>query len=459
MTDIALVVLDTVRADVFDEQFGWLPGTRFDAAYSTSHWTGGAHASLFTGLYPSEAGVTVADWTLSTSKQVLAEQLSTAGYQTRAFSANINVSPTHGYSRGFDVFDGTEDIEYPNPSIFNWYRHLEEHEHPYLGYVTGAAATLGTEYDTGRSLQLGVRKALAGTSLGTTDDGADRFRSWVQSRSSSSPTFMFANLMEAHQPYQAPKSHQSTDPYSLGPAFETTLRNRFDNPEIALERDTDRPHTRPDPERARTAYTDCVQYLSDVYRDAFRELSAQFDYVITLGDHGELFGEHGVWEHGYGVYPELTHIPLVVTGPEFSNEHTDAPVSLVDVYHTILELADGTTPNRRGRDLRTADANRDVSYLTEYNGIPMMRRETLRERGYTSAAIDSVDIKLRGLVADGYYGYQERDDWQSEGTPPVESPQTVLANLDRSVPDNRGEDKTNSLNPQVKKRLEELGYS
>jgi len=37
VANIAVVVLDTVRADVFEEAFGWLPGTWFDAAYSTSH--------------------------------------------------------------------------------------------------------------------------------------------------------------------------------------------------------------------------------------------------------------------------------------------------------------------------------------------------------------------------------------------------------------------------------------
>lgn len=56
MGNIALVVLDTLRKDLFDAHFGWMPGERFEHAWSTTHWTAAAHASLFTGLYPSEAG-------------------------------------------------------------------------------------------------------------------------------------------------------------------------------------------------------------------------------------------------------------------------------------------------------------------------------------------------------------------------------------------------------------------
>jgi len=461
VTNIAVVVLDTVRADAFEEAFGWLPGTRFDAAYSTSHWTGGAHASLFTGMYPSEADVTVADWALSTDETVLAEQLSAAGYRTRAFSTNINVSPAYEYDRGFDVFDGTRDTEYPQPSVFNWYRHLEEHDHPRLAYLTGAAAALGGAYDTKRSLRFGLAEAVAGTPIGTDDDGAGRFRDLVRSLSPSEPTFLFANLMEAHQPYRAPPSHRSSETYEMGPAFEATLRNRFDDPETALDEGRSRDHAEPDADRARSAYEDCVRYLSDTYREAFEALSVEFDYVVTLGDHGELFGEHGVWEHGYGVYPEVTNVPLVVTGPEFPDERTDAPVSLLDVYHTVLALADGTDPDpdRRGRDLREADEERDVTYLTEYNGIASMRRETLRERGYTPAAIDTVDVEYRGLVADGYYGFQTDEGWRETGVAPMEDPREAVTVLDESVPDNRDRGETTVVDPEVKRRLEELGYA
>ena len=155
----------------------------------------------------------------------------------------------------------------------------------------------------------------------------------------------------------------------------------------------------------------------------------------------------------------MTNVPLVVTGPGFANNCVDAPVSLLDVYHTVLALADGTEPNQRGRDLRSAGDEREVRYLTEYNGIAAMRREALRERGYAPAAIDTVDVEYRGLVADGYYGFRSDEGWYETGESSIADPQTELAALRTSVPDNRDGDESTSLGPEIKRRLEDLGYA
>lgn len=461
VTSIALVVLDTVRYDAFRDHFEWLPGTRFDNAYSTSHWTGSAHASLFTGRYPSEAGVSVKDWSLSTAEPTLAERLSGAGYETRAFSANINVSEPYGYDRGFDEFDGTWRLDLPKPRVFNWFRHMEENDRPApLAYLSGAVETLRGEYDVGRSCRLGLRHAVAGTRFDESDDGARAFRETARSLDPDGPTFLFANLMEAHQPYRIPRSERTVEPYDLGPAFEATLRNRFDDPATALADRVDPASvtpSSPDPERARAAYEDCVRYLASVYEDAFEALRSSFDYVVTISDHGELFGERGVWEHGYGLYRPLTRVPVVVTGPEFPEERRTDPVSLLDVHRTVLALADDVSPAGRGRDLRTTD--RSARYLTEYSGIAAMRRETLRERGYAPAAIETVDVEYRGLVADDYYGFESDEGWRETGTPPEEDPQARLAALRESVPDNRDADIETPLNPDVRQQLEDLGYA
>lgn len=84
MTNIALVVLDTLRYDSFEDYFDWLPGTRFDNAWSTSHWTVPVHASLFTGKYASEVGIYAGAQTFDCEEPLLAERLSKAGYMTRA---------------------------------------------------------------------------------------------------------------------------------------------------------------------------------------------------------------------------------------------------------------------------------------------------------------------------------------------------------------------------------------
>lgn len=47
--NVAVIVLNTMRKDVFDEHFDWFPGVRYEEAYSIESYTVPAHGSLFTG--------------------------------------------------------------------------------------------------------------------------------------------------------------------------------------------------------------------------------------------------------------------------------------------------------------------------------------------------------------------------------------------------------------------------
>lgn len=109
--NILLIVWDTVRADrlgiygnprqttpMLDE---WAQRARVFDCTSASNWTAPSHASMFTGLYPSEHGVTNQRATLSPRESTLAELLSGSGYETYLFSANPIVSSGTGLARGF----------------------------------------------------------------------------------------------------------------------------------------------------------------------------------------------------------------------------------------------------------------------------------------------------------------------------------------------------------------------
>jgi arylsulfatase A-like enzyme len=61
--------------------------------------------------------------------------------------------------------------------------------------------------------------------------------------------------------------------------------------------------------------------------------------VVVLSDHGEGFGEHVLVGHGFSFEQEQLHVPLVLRGPGIpAGQRIDAPVSLVDVAPTLLEL-------------------------------------------------------------------------------------------------------------------------
>jgi arylsulfatase A-like enzyme len=61
--------------------------------------------------------------------------------------------------------------------------------------------------------------------------------------------------------------------------------------------------------------------------------------VVILSDHGEEFGEHGYAGHWRTLYREVLQVPLIVWAPGLlAPARVDAPVSLLDVMPTILDL-------------------------------------------------------------------------------------------------------------------------
>ena len=440
MSSVALVVLDTLRKDAFDEHFEWLPGRRFENAYSTTHWTGPAHASLFTGLYPSEAGTYAQRRSFDYPGAALAERLRDDGYTTRAYSSNVIVSPEFGFDRGFEEFHGSWNVELAltDGAIYDWHTLLRERQ-DVRTYLRGFLGSVRRECETLPSLRrglelLGGRRAL--------DYGTRTALDTVRETEFGDREFLFVNLMEAHSPYYPPPAHRTVDGY------ETT-----DHPLHEATGDLDR-------ERIRQAYDDCVRYLSTVYERIVAELAEDFDYVVTVGDHGELFGEHGFYEHTYGVFPELTHVPLVVSGVDVPDERREETVNLLDVHRTVLELA-GLDPasDRRGRPLLGDVEAREC--LTEYGGVPHPRQvRALREHGVPSERIAAYHEPLYGVALPGnYYGYQTPDGFRERGTAPVDDPQRRLERLlaDRAEPESA--ENESDLPDGVLDQLEQLGYA
>ncbi|HEV7763736.1 MAG TPA: sulfatase-like hydrolase/transferase [Thermoanaerobaculia bacterium] len=61
--------------------------------------------------------------------------------------------------------------------------------------------------------------------------------------------------------------------------------------------------------------------------------------IIVVGDHGEGLGEHGEAQHGNLLYQGVMHVPLLVSGPNFTSGAVDTPVSTRRIFHTILDWA------------------------------------------------------------------------------------------------------------------------
>lgn len=445
MARVALVVLDTLRKDRFDRYFDWLPGIHFENAYSTANWTAPAHASLFTGYYGSEVGVSAKSRDFDSETLSLPEVLSDSGYRTRGLSANHNVSTENNFDRGFNEFVGPSELFNPDvDSIFKIEEFTKRTECTGIKRYTQAVKEIVFgSYDTIDSLRYGIaaKFQLDNLTRSVDDDGASTVLDYVREQHWEDDEFLFVNLMEAHTPYNPPEEYKT-----VNNSVTITLKDTFEGVD--------------DPERVKTAYDSSAAYLSDVYKDIFEELSEEFDYVITLADHGEMLGEHDLWNHTYGLYPEVTHVPLVISSTNDSGQSVnDSPVSLLDVHKTILDITGREAPSR-GQSLLEGTEPRDT--LLEYRGLISIAKRRLEDSGVSAEQIEEYDSDLSALSGRNlsYSVFSDGDVVYSDGSTPddaLERLEQLEADLDTDNQISDSEDE--EFSDEVLSRLEDLGYA
>ncbi|WP_430504724.1 sulfatase-like hydrolase/transferase [Haloparvum sp. PAK95] len=437
MTNIALIVLDTLRYDAFEEHFDWHPGIRFDNAWSTSHWTVPAHASLFTGKYASEVGIYAGAQTFDCKEPLLAEQLSDSGYTTRAFSANPNISSTFQGDRGFDQFERSWRLEGMDEKLFDWDDFIARTrgEGP-SRFLKALQECVTSDCKTLASLRHGIQLKLRDTQLGhgAKDDGISSALNLVRETKFEDNEFLFMNLMEAHTPYDPPSEWKTVDVELDG------LVATMDEPDYPVE-------------EIQQAYDDSVRYLSHMYEKVFNELKKDFDVIITLSDHGELLGEHDAWEHLYGIYPEVTRVPLTIYAGDDDISRRNESVSLLDVHKTVLEVGN-IYSDGKGRDIRNAVG--DGEYLVESHGLPERNKKALYGRGFDE--LEFLDEWLHGIVNARYYGYETYDDFEERGQPIYDNPRERISKLDANL-EKRVNSKDENIDEKVMDQLADLGYA
>jgi arylsulfatase A-like enzyme len=176
------------------------------------------------------------------------------------------------------------------------------------------------------------------------DDGGsevfERSRTFVDG--AEEPFFLFANFVEPHAPYRAPKKYIRTfmpPDVSLAEMNEAIERNFVEATAGVVE-------ITPRQREILVALHDAeLRYLDDQIRSFYEHLSASGlleDTVIAVfSDHGDLWGEDGVWGHQARIHQLLCQVPLIVSYPwETPSNHADV-VELADLHDHFLALGDG----------------------------------------------------------------------------------------------------------------------
>jgi arylsulfatase A-like enzyme len=290
-------------------------GTRFLNAAAPSLWTVPSHASLFTGTYPFTHNAVNGHALLDDRLTTMAEALIQRGYRAIGMANNGWLSSATGLVRGFQEFE--EKYRYskgPGQYALRIYRKL-------LSIIKDVR--YDGAYRTNRSVLRWLKRMQA-------DD---------------QPYFLFIHYNEAHSPYSAPDKF--VRPFLDGiPLKEARNVNQDNTPWLtgAISMD-DR-----DFEALTALYDGEIAYLdhqlSKVFQ-ALRKTGLMDDTILIItADHGENLGDHGFIGHGNILYDTMLHLPLIVRYPGvFEPGGTiDTPVTLPDVFPTVLDLIDGWSP-------------------------------------------------------------------------------------------------------------------
>lgn len=226
--------------------------------------------------------------------------------------------------------------------------------------------------------------------IGEEEYGDARTVAWAEEflkREHGEPFFLAVGLFHPHLPWYAPKRF-----FDMFPEGEVSL------PEIE-EADLD--DVPAEGRRLAASGADVFRRIRDVgkWREAVGAYLANIAYadslvgdvlgaldaspyakntiVVFASDHGFHLGEKGHW-YKSTLWERATHVPLIVRTPGGAAAVSDRPVSLLDLYPTLLELAG--LPHRAELDGRSfvnllenpgAEADRAavVTYLAGNHGV------------------------------------------------------------------------------------------
>lgn len=296
--NVILITLDTLRADHLG-LYGYERDTSphldalakesvvFDHAVAQASWTRPSHRSLFTSRLPSRVG----------AAPRLPSLFKDAGYETAAFTGGVNMSAKFGFGDGFTTYE---------ESLRGWTQSFP------------------------------------------------RVEAWLRSRTSA-PFFLFVQTYDIHLPYSPPAPDRDRyfpeyDGKITGAKTSELLKKmrrrapyRDFRGDIELSDD--------DRKKIVALYDGGIRFADRWLGELvslLKELGLWDDsMLVVLSDHGEEFWDHGKVLHGFTLYEEMLHVPLLIRLP--GGEHAGARIAptvrLLDVAPTIAEVCGLAPPD------------------------------------------------------------------------------------------------------------------
>jgi len=423
--NVILLSLDTLRADYLGCYGCPLPtspaidrfageSVLFECAHSQAPYTLPSHASMLTSRYPSVNGASVEGRKLPRWRVLAAEIFREAGYRTGGIVDVAFLTSWYGLEQGYDDYTSI-----------------------------------------GRRVKNIVPRAI----------------DWLEKRSADEPFFLFLHVYDIHRPYA------TIDEYrrmfldfdyqgDLDVAGSDLVRYQR---EVSFGRDPGFELTDEDGRYLKAIYAGGIRYADDILGDLFDALRAgplaENTIVVITADHGEEFLEHDIVLHG-DLYRTVTWVPLLLRlpGGEMGGTRIDAPVGLIDLLPTLLDLTGIEPPvPLGGRSLvplirgEAADLGRPV--FSEFDDLG----------GHLSVLDDEYHLVAR-LRDDRWELFRYRNDpleqrdWSGEMPGRVDSMRAAIlswqSELERRIQEESGFGTADEvdLDASLRDELRQLGY-
>ncbi len=301
---VVLYILDALRADALGH-LGGVSGVSptidrlaSEGVTLTNHFTVAPNTMPSTkALFTGRAFRTKGGWKLPPEGDAtLAEAWAAAGYRTGAFSANAFVSDEFGLARGFE---------------------LAPRQVGAVGVNTGMVASARRVHRYGLE--------------------------WLDRLDRSESVLLYLHTVHPHNPYDPPEPFRSRFTGGIESDIDGSSRTLLDIKHQRIEASP------ADRERLKGLYRGGLAYNDAELAKLLEILEARYApgemlFVIT-SDHGEELFEHGGVLHGYTLYDEQLHVPLIFWWPGVLEPRVvDRPTDALDLHATLRALVDPEGP-------------------------------------------------------------------------------------------------------------------
>ncbi len=341
-----------------------------------------SRGSFMTGRYPRETNIKSNAEYIRPTEKLISRILADQGYDC-GLAGKLHLSPCDHHfvekriDDGYRVFEWSHDIGDNWPGKNQWRNWL-------------AAQGVSWPAMPKENRKSGVYGVPIDPKYTQTAWCSDRAIDFMKGHSKDQPWMMSVHIYQPHAPYVPTAEFLSRyDPEKMAsPAYkEGELDNKpsfqktdhvgaYGGHGKSFSGESDLDHR-----RTTAAYYAMIEQVDVEVGRMMKTLDelgmADDTIVIYMSDHGEMLGDHGIYEKGPYFYDCLTRVPLIIRWPGKykAGLKVNALVELVDLAPTLMDAAGLTTPaGMQGKSLTplltgASLEHRQSVYMEYYNAV------------------------------------------------------------------------------------------